>query len=204
MAKAKQIPVIVASESYKFSDKVQLDAIVHNELGSTSEIAIMTRADGVTPTSSSSSSSAGASSSSSSSSSSAPQASSSSATHSTPGGKQLFVPMPQMQYGYRGCADSNNITTNSSTGSSSSGSKTMMTIEPPIVIPSQWRNSSSSGNHQASSSQLPFNVLNLRYDLTPINNISVVATETGLIPPTSIPVLIREIQSDTYQSVAYY
>ena len=125
---------------------------------------------------------------------------------STTGGKQLFVPMPQMQYGYRGCADSNNITINSSTGSTSSGSnKTMMMLEPPIVIPTQWRNisTSSSGNQKASTSQLPFNVLNLRYDLTPINNISVVATETGLIPPTSIPVLIREIQSDTYQSVAY-
>ena len=37
--------------------------------------------------------------------------------------------------------------------------------------------------------------LQLRYDLTPIGNISVVATESGLIPPTSIPVLIRELQA---------
>jgi len=37
-------------------------------------------------------------------------------------------------------------------------------------------------------------IISLRYDLTPISNISVVATETGLIPPTSIPVLIRELK----------
>ena len=35
--------------------------------------------------------------------------------------------------------------------------------------------------------------------MTPIGNISVVATETGLTPPTSIPVLMREIQSDLLQ-----
>jgi translation initiation factor 2B subunit (eIF-2B alpha/beta/delta family) len=37
-------------------------------------------------------------------------------------------------------------------------------------------------------------IISLRYDLTPISNISVVATETGLIPPTSRPVLIRELK----------
>lgn len=35
---ALRIPVIVASESYKFCEKVQLDSIVYNELGSTAEI----------------------------------------------------------------------------------------------------------------------------------------------------------------------
>ena len=41
LAKALQIPVIVAAESYKFSEKVQLDSIVHNELGHPSEIAVI-------------------------------------------------------------------------------------------------------------------------------------------------------------------
>lgn len=41
LAKAQQIPVIVAAESYKFSEKVQLDSIVYNELGHASEIAVM-------------------------------------------------------------------------------------------------------------------------------------------------------------------
>jgi translation initiation factor eIF-2B subunit delta len=40
--------------------------------------------------------------------------------------------------------------------------------------------------------RLPYSVINLRYDLTPICNVSVVATESGLIPPTSIPILIKE------------
>lgn len=42
----------------------------------------------------------------------------------------------------------------------------------------------------------PFQVLNLRYDLTSMRNVSAVITEVGLIPPTSIPVLIRELRLD--------
>lgn len=41
LAKARQIPVIVAAESYKCSEKVQLDSIVFNELGHPAEIAVM-------------------------------------------------------------------------------------------------------------------------------------------------------------------
>ena len=44
----------------------------------------------------------------------------------------------------------------------------------------------------AFSTELPFSVTNLRYDLTPMCNVSVIATENGLIPPTSIPILIKE------------
>ena len=35
-------------------------------------------------------------------------------------------------------------------------------------------------------------LLNLVYDVTPRMYISCVVTETGLMPPTSIPVIIRE------------
>ena len=42
-----KVPVIVASESYKFSDKVQLDSIVFNELGNGAEIASMQPASAV-------------------------------------------------------------------------------------------------------------------------------------------------------------
>ena len=73
-------------------------------------------------------------------------------------------------------------------------------------MPVPWRSSgyhfdcnTFSNSFPTTTAQLPFNVLNLRYDLTPIGNISVVATETGLTPPTSIPVLMREIQSDLLQ-----
>jgi translation initiation factor 2B subunit (eIF-2B alpha/beta/delta family) len=41
------VPVLVAAESYKFSDKVQLDSIVFNELGSGAEIASMQPAGGL-------------------------------------------------------------------------------------------------------------------------------------------------------------
>lgn len=36
------------------------------------------------------------------------------------------------------------------------------------------------------------NVINLVYDVTPTQNIDMVITEVGLIPPTSVPVIIRE------------
>ena len=39
LAKARRVPVIVVSESYKFCEKVQLDSIVYNELGCAGEIA---------------------------------------------------------------------------------------------------------------------------------------------------------------------
>jgi translation initiation factor 2B subunit (eIF-2B alpha/beta/delta family) len=42
----------------------------------------------------------------------------------------------------------------------------------------------------------PYQVLNIRYDLTSMRNVSAVITEVGLIPPTSIPVLIRELRLD--------
>jgi translation initiation factor eIF-2B subunit delta len=38
-------------------------------------------------------------------------------------------------------------------------------------------------------------LLNLRYDLTPMKYVSLVITESGLIPPTSVPVLIREYKA---------
>lgn len=36
-------------------------------------------------------------------------------------------------------------------------------------------------------------LLNLRYDLTPIKYVTLVITEFGFLPPTSVPVLIREM-----------
>jgi translation initiation factor eIF-2B subunit delta len=39
-AKASSVPVMVAAESYKFCEQVQLDAIVKNELGNPSEVAV--------------------------------------------------------------------------------------------------------------------------------------------------------------------
>lgn len=43
------------------------------------------------------------------------------------------------------------------------------------------------------SGAYPFQVLNLRYDLTPIGNISVIATETGLIRTYSVRLHVRRM-----------
>lgn len=56
--------------------------------------------------------------------------------------------------------------------------------------------STPSGCETPSPPPPPYQVLNLRYDLTSIRNVSAVITEVGLIPPTSIPVLIRELRLD--------
>lgn len=114
LAKANRIPVVVVAETYKFSEKVQLDSIVYNELGNPSELMYM-KGDEPTSTQSHSESS------------------------------------------YKGSADS---------------------IDQRLLSP-PW----------------PFQVINARYDITPMSHVSVVAAETGLIPPTSIPVLIREFIS---------
>lgn len=39
-------------------------------------------------------------------------------------------------------------------------------------------------------------VLNLVYDAMPIDFITLIVTEFGLIPPTSVPVILREKQDD--------
>ena len=38
-------------------------------------------------------------------------------------------------------------------------------------------------------------LLNLNYDLTPIEFLSVIISEVGMIPPTSVPVILREQNS---------
>ena len=107
LAKAQRVPVIFAAESYKFSEKVQLDSIVFNELGNTNELL----------------------------------------------DKKVI---------------------NDEVESAPKVSASAPTATASVAAPMQ--------------------IYSLRYDLTPISNISVVATETGLIPPTSIPVLIRELK----------
>jgi translation initiation factor eIF-2B subunit delta len=154
MATALQIPVLVACESYKFSDKVQLDPIVFNELGHASEIAVMVSA-----------------------------AEAQEYTGNEPPAGQEYVALPQTDNKYRGSADKASLLNQLSHNGGG---------EEYVTYPYK------SGVYSATAHnvKLPYQVVNLRYDLTPLTNISVVATETGLIPPTSVPVLIREIQSD--------
>ena len=39
-------------------------------------------------------------------------------------------------------------------------------------------------------------ILNLKYDVTPIEYVSMIATEAGYVPPTAAPVIIREFRRD--------
>lgn len=150
LAKVRQIPVIVASESYKFSDKVQLDSIVFNELGHSSEIVIPCLLGFEN--------------------------------------EELDTApyIPQLEPGYRGSSDK--------LLSSDNQNGVIDDQTDYITVPTLQN-----GLPKAAT-KMPFEVFNLRYDLTPLANISVVATETGLIPPTSVPVLIREIQSEVGSS----
>jgi len=40
-------------------------------------------------------------------------------------------------------------------------------------------------------------LLNLIYDVTPVNFVSMVITEVGMIPPTSVPAILREYHKET-------
>lgn len=110
----------------------------------------------------------------------------------TSGNPEGLVPTPTLQSFYRGPAETllggDSHGNNAANVGGGSGCEF-------ITLPLASYVNSNSGSSERSG-KLPFDVINLRYDLTPIGNISVVATEAGLIPPTSIPVLIRELASD--------
>jgi translation initiation factor eIF-2B subunit delta len=125
LAKTRRVPVVIAAESYKFCEKVQLDSIVFNELGS--ELEVVSFGGG--------------------------EEAQGSGEKTEKKGKVNV--RPNLEGGYLGGA----------TGA-------------------------------FDDETMPFQVVNLRYDLTPISSVSVVATEIGLIPPSSIPVLIRDLRLD--------
>ncbi|GMF34830.1 unnamed protein product [Phytophthora fragariaefolia] len=114
------VPVLFCCETYKFSDRVQLDAITHNELGDPDELV--------------------------------------------------------SSY----CTDksrSRRRTGSGISGSASNGSSTGHIL-------SDWRDLAD------------LKLLNLVYDVTPIDYVSMVVTELGMIPPTSIPAVLREYSRD--------
>ncbi|KAF9582712.1 hypothetical protein BGW38_010862 [Lunasporangiospora selenospora] len=113
-AHERKIPVIVCCETYKFSDRVQLDSFVQNEIGNPDEL----------------------------------------------------VNDSNNNYGHSStrCHDS----VHGSSNASNSG------------VLGGWRESRD------------LKLLNLLYDLTPSEFVTVVITEVGLIPCTSVPVILRE------------
>lgn len=184
LAKSKRIPVMFLCESYKFSYKVQLDSIVYNELGSINEIAI-------------------------------PISNYTSNNLNNNYMNCTSIGTSSLDYNdvvLNGGAGSNGavgatITSNSSTHApnginvnfnqdvyhqyrldtddldSGSGSSPLYSI--PQLDPSYRGNATSTNT-------LPFSIINLRYDITPIGNVDAIAMEAGLIPPTSVPILIKE------------
>ena len=182
LAKSRRVPVIVACETYKFSEKVYVDSIVYNELGNELEVVNVN---------------IGSSSSSSSSSSDQSSSSSSSSTMTMTAG-------PQRAGVYRGNSLYHPATSTSTssfaaaaaaTPTQSNSNKDLQNLSTPS---DQSNSNTTRSTHQSGSvdqiESIPYHVVNLRYDFTSINNISAVATDSGLIPPSSVPTLIRQIK----------
>eukprot|EP01099_Mayorella_cantabrigiensis_P002743 TRINITY_DN2213_c0_g4_i1.p1 TRINITY_DN2213_c0_g4~~TRINITY_DN2213_c0_g4_i1.p1 ORF type:complete len:566 (+),score=160.56 TRINITY_DN2213_c0_g4_i1:114-1811(+) len=142
VANARHIPVLVACETFKFSERVQLDSITYNELGNPDSLLSK---DGSDPDSSSGSNN-------------------SSGTTSTP---------------------ANNNTINTNNNNSNNNSENNSSSE----LLRDWRN-------------IPtLKLLNLTYDLTPTSLVDLLITDLGLLPPTSVPVILREYTKDPSTSV---
>jgi translation initiation factor eIF-2B subunit delta len=144
LAQFYRLPVIFAAESYKFTDRVQMDSIIYNELSD--PLQLMHLAHPPPPT--------------------AAAASSQRENNQQPP-PQHAIYLPRERH--------DNLTTPSHGGSS--------TAADPSV-----------GLDQLLPPRLQ--LLNVNYDLTPIHNVSAILTEVGLIPPTSVPVLLRELRYD--------
>jgi len=146
MARTAMVPFIVAAESYKFSERVQLDSIVNNELGAEEEL--------------------------------------------------ININISASESGESGGADDKGKGKgkDGSGGNGSGGNGKDKGKEPsaPRVTVSSRENPIYMGGASAGlpgAPDLPFQVINLRYDLTPLKNISLVATEMGMLPATSLPLL---------------
>ena len=114
------VPVLFCCETYKFSERVQLDAITHNELGDPDELV-----------------------------------------------SSYCIDKPRSRRRMGG-GDTDDASSSSSSGH----------------ILSDWRDLAD------------LKLLNLVYDVTPIDYVSMVVTELGMVPPTSIPAVLREYSRD--------
>ena len=50
-------------------------------------------------------------------------------------------------------------------------------------------------------SQKNLQLLNLNFDVTPADLVTVVATEAGLVPPSAVPVILREYRKDLHANL---
>jgi len=150
MSHNHSIPTIILCETYKFSDKVQLDSFVSNELDDPEELIVRKTTI------------------------SEPKAS------QMPTETKRSTSNSASAYGSLASSASSLPDLNQGNKSHSSGpnSKTLQTSE----LLNVWKENNN------------FKILNLVYDVTPGEFIDVVITELGLIPCTSVPVVIREYQ----------
>ncbi|CAI5719596.1 unnamed protein product [Hyaloperonospora brassicae] len=117
------VPVLFCCETYKFSERVQLDAITHNELGDPDELV--------------------------------------------------------SSY----CTDKPRSRRRPGVGSAATDTASSSFVSGGHIL-SDWRDLAD------------LKLLNLVYDVTPIDHVSMVVTELGMIPPTSIPAVLREYSRD--------
>ncbi|KAJ1724347.1 hypothetical protein LPJ53_001362 [Coemansia erecta] len=181
-AHSHHIPVIVACETYKFSDRIQLDAVVSNELGVPDELIYKTGIPDAQPV-----------------------------------GSQSDQTLSHMEYSayardrYSGRPRWNNLSFQSKDAANDSGSalaggkgkgkgarasaaaaaaSSDLTPEAKAAAAlkancplSDWRTTSN------------LHLLNLMQDVTPPEFVTVIITEVGMIPTTSIPVVLREYKN---------
>lgn len=128
IAETSRVPVLVCCETFKFSDRVQLDSICGNEIGSPDELL----GKGSAPNS-------------------------------------ALNPLETLcQAGLIASASADN------------GGNMLISGTAPEPSVVDWRNTKN------------LQLLNIAYDVTPMHFISCVVTEMGVVPPTSVAVILRE------------
>jgi translation initiation factor eIF-2B subunit delta len=189
-AQSAGVPVLVLTASHKFHERVQLDSITHNELGDPEALAHLPfgsgsgggAADGPAAASAAAANGDG-------SNEGGPSASAGTVSSLLAGGDLLshaparaarLTPADRLVAGPRSPA----LTTAHDPLRSSPGN--------------------GGGGRDSSSSALPpaLGLLNLKYDLTPADLVTVVTTEFGHLPPTSVPVILREFTESAADAAA--
>ncbi|KAJ2451458.1 hypothetical protein EV183_003592 [Coemansia sp. RSA 2336] len=170
-AHSYHVPVIVTCETYKFNERIQMDAVVSNELGVPDRLMYKTNAAGAEPV--------------------GPQSDKSfSEMEYSAYARDKYSTRPR--WNNRNALQNETSSDVAATGKKAKGGQAAaaMSLEAMALANlnqmcplSDWR----------SNSRL--RLLNLTQDITPPEFVSVIITEVGLIPTTSIPVVLREYKN---------
>ncbi|KAJ1740218.1 hypothetical protein LPJ78_003194 [Coemansia sp. RSA 989] len=170
-AHSYHVPVIVTCETYKFNERIQMDAVVSNELGVPDRLMYKTNAAGAEPV--------------------GPQSDKSfSEMEYSAYARDKYSTRPRwnnrnaLQNEASSDVAATGKKTKSGQAAAAMSSEAMALANLNQMCPlSDWR----------SNSRL--RLLNLMQDITPPEFVSVIITEVGLIPTTSIPVVLREYKN---------